>query len=138
MCSDIELVDFKEVHELFLVESLTNEDIEDGLEPMEIELKVGYTKHAIERMFNSYGRQCEFEDVENLIIKKTDSIMTIKNNEEFALVNENQTLVLVCEMIQKDGMTILSIITVIRKVFVDKNFNEHEKKVWLNKETKAY
>ncbi|WPS85585.1 hypothetical protein SMD22_00565 (plasmid) [Brevibacillus halotolerans] len=128
--------DFKEVHNLIIKEKLTGEEIEEGLEPEEMYMKVCVTKHAFKRMNHDYGRQCDWSDVEDLILNKGHKLFNMKNNDEFAMVNDNKTLALICSVYLYKGEILLILETVIRKVIVVNDI-EVEKKVWLNETTKC-
>jgi hypothetical protein len=126
--------DFVEIKHLVIKEQLSLEDIEDGIEPEEIDLKVAITDHAYKRMNDTVGRDCEWERVEELILEKGNVIFDIKNGEEFILVNDKQTLALVCQMHMQQGVPVLILVTVIRKIYIDKYNQEREKRVYIDKE----
>ena len=125
--------DFREVKNVVITETLTQEDIEDGLEAEQLDLQVAVTSHAHARMNNTEGRDCEWELVEDLIVEKGNVLFNVKNGEEFILVNRKQTLALVCQMHQQNGVAVLVLITVIRKVYMDSNLEEREKRVYVDK-----
>lgn len=125
--------DFREVRNVRITETLSQEDIEDGLEAEQIDLQVALTSHALDRMNDTEGRDCEWELVEDLIVRKGNVLFSVKNGEEFLLVNEKQTLALVCQMHQQNGIAVLVLITVIRKVYMDRNLQEREKRVYVDK-----
>ncbi|MFF2532259.1 hypothetical protein ACFVS2_25450 [Brevibacillus sp. NPDC058079] len=127
--------DFKEVHDLVIKEQLTEEEIEEGLDPEEMVVKVCVTGHAYKRINHDYGRQCEWNDVEDLILEKGHKLFNMKTDDEFAIVNDNKTMVLICKLYPYKGELVLILETIIRKVIIV-NDREVEKKVWLNKETK--
>ncbi|WCF11634.1 hypothetical protein NDS46_30270 (plasmid) [Paenibacillus thiaminolyticus] len=106
---------FKEVHDYFIQE---RQEIQEGLEPQEILVRVGVTNHAYDRMFNTYGRQCEWSDVEDLILQKGHKLFNIRIGENLSFVNHDHTLVVVCNLQAYQGYLVLSIITVVRKVAV--------------------
>ncbi|PLS19024.1 hypothetical protein CVD28_01065 [Bacillus sp. M6-12] len=131
--------DFVEVKDVLIEETLSAEDIEDGLEPEELVLKVALTKHSNDRMNDSEGRDCEWSLVQNLLWDKSDILFKVKNGEEFVMVNDKHTLALVCKMHQQNGVAVLILITVIRKVYMDNNYQEHEKRVYIDrKSNKVY
>lgn len=130
--------DFHTARTISLVEKLGPEEIAEDLEPMEYDVVLGYSKHAIDKMMNTYGRQCEFEVVEELVKGKANEILEIKTDETFALLNKNGTLALICRLFKQNGELILSITTVIRNVIVDASYNEIEKKVWISRGTRIY
>lgn len=120
--------DFKEVKHLSLV-ALD----EDG-EEFEFDVKVAYSSHAWYRMYDEQNRYCESEDVENLIRKKANEILEIKNKEQFVIVDDmaNPKLAVVCQMHNQDGFTVIIVITVIHKVlFVGSQIIE--KRVFIDK-----
>lgn len=127
--------DFKEVKEYVIREQLSVEDIEDGLEPEEINLKVCLTKHVLDRMEGTYGRQCEWVDIEDLILAKAHKLFEVKSGEEIAIVNETKTLVLFCQIYLYKGELVMKLKTVVRKVIVVNN-KEIEKRVWVNQKTR--
>lgn len=120
--------DFKEVKEVTI-----REEYEGEVE--EVVVKVCITKHAYDRMYNTFGRQCEWEDVEDLILEKGSAIFDVKNREEFALVNASRTLALICRLYLYKGEVVLVLKTVIRKVTLD-NGIEVEKKIRVTRNTK--
>lgn len=123
--------DFEEVYDLFVEEKLTEEEIAEGLEPMDIHFKIALTYHACKRMYDDYERFCDYELVEALIMEKADQIMSIAGGEEFILLNNKQTLGVVCEMHFQEGMNVIIIRTVIRKVFgtMKIRFDNEKKKI---------
>jgi hypothetical protein len=127
--------DFKEVHELVIKEKLSEEEMAEGLEPEEMFVKVCVSDHAYGRITNDFGRQCEWSDVEDLILAKGHKLFSMKTEDEFAIVNENKTLVLICKLYAYKGELVLVLKTIIRKVIVVGD-HEVEKRVWLSKETK--
>lgn len=136
MSNLMSLNDFYEVNELFLQESLTEEEKEEGLEPMEEFIKVCVTKHAFERMNCNFERFCEYEWVEKLILKKATEILNLPMNKDFVLMAEDHKLAVVGRMEMIDGYLSLVLITVIRNIIVDGNGNEVEKRVWVRKNSK--
>lgn len=125
--------DFVEVKDVLIKETLSPEDLEEGLEAEELELKVALTKHSYDRMNDSEGRDCEWSLVQDLLWDKSDILFEVKNGEEFIIVNDNQTLALVCQMHQQNGVAVLILITVIRKVYLDNNYQECEKRVYIDR-----
>lgn len=118
--------DFKEVKEVIIRDEFDEEVV----------VKVCVTNHAYDRMYNTYGRQCEWEDVEDLILEKGCKLFDVKNREEFALVNAKRTLALICRLyLYKEGEVVLVLKTVIRKVTMN-NGVEVERKVRLTRNTK--
>lgn len=127
----MELKDFKEVKELFLEERLSPEEIAEGLEPISEIFKVCITKHAWERMECELDRNCDYSLVESLIVFKANEIINLPMNEDFVLLSSDSKLAVVGNLSKIDGHLAITIITVIRKIFIDKNGNEVEKKVWV-------
>lgn len=125
------LRDFKEVKELYLEEKLTEEEIAEGFEPMEEFFKVCITKHAWERMNCELERNCDYLWVENLMISKANEILNVPMNEDFILLSSDSKLAVAGVLSRVDGNLAIILKTVIRKVFIDKNGNEVEKKVWI-------
>lgn len=131
MCKkEVELSDFREVKYVEVKEILTKEDIEEGMEPENMFLTVGLTGHAYGRMYKTENRWVNWSDVEDLIIYKSNAFFEAPMGEEFILLNNEKTLAIVGELTRnKNGEIIYSIITIIRKVFLDQNGNELERKV---------
>lgn len=132
MCKSLyELRDFREVKELYLEERLTAEEIEEGLEPIQEFFKVCITKHAYERMFCELDRNCDYLWVEDLLISKANELMSLSMNEDFVLLTQDKKLAVVGLVTNIEGNLSIILKTVIRKIFIDKNGNEVEKKVWV-------
>lgn len=127
--------DFVEIKNVMIEETLSPEDIEDGLEAEQLDLKVALTSHAYERMNDTEGRDCEWGLAEELILDKSDVLFNVKNGEEFVLINDKQTLALICQIHQQNGVAVLILITVIRKVYLDKKHRERERKVYINRDS---
>jgi hypothetical protein len=128
--------DFREVHDLLIKEKLSEEDIEEGLEPEEVFLKVCLSSHAYKRIYNDFGRQCDWESVEDLILEKGHMLFSLKTDEEFAIKNSDDTLVLICKLYPNKGDLVLVLETVIRQVII-LNGKEVEKKVKVTRNTKT-
>lgn len=130
--------DYAKVIELEAVEKLSVEDMEDGLEPMAMTLKLCLPEHVFKRM-NKFGRQFDMEDVIDLVDAKSHKLFDLSHGSEFAIVNEMNTLGLVCHLYNvkdqnsKEQVLALVLSTVIRKVIVDKNHREYERKVYFDK-----
>lgn len=124
-----ELKDFKEVKSVYLTETLSKEDLEEGLEPISEFCHVCITKHAWERMNSYENRFCEYEWVENLILSKSTEILNLPMNEDFILLSKDSKLAVVGVLNLINGELSIIIKTVIRKIFIDKDGNEIEKKV---------
>jgi len=129
------LKDFKEVKDLYLEEVLTEEEMEEGLEPMEEFFKVCVTKHAYERMNAEFSRNCEYQLVEDLLLSKANEIMSLSMNEDFVILSDDKKLAVVGLMERIEGETAIILKTVIRKVYMDSNGNEIEKRVWVKKDS---
>lgn len=125
------LKDFKEVKDLYLEEKLSAEEIADGFEPMQEMFKVCLTKHAWQRMNTQLERNCEYEWVENLMSSKANEILNMSLNEDFVLLSNDCKLAVVGLLSRIDGEIAIILKTVIRKVFIDKNGNEVEKRVFV-------
>jgi len=129
--------DFKLVEDIVIQEELTQEEIEDGITPFEMDVKVCFTSHAYDRIYNTYGRQCEKEAVLDLIREKGHKLFDLKSGEEFAILNESKTLGLVCKLYQYEDILVLVLPTIIRNVVVGKDYKEYEKKVYITRNTKC-
>lgn len=116
---DFDYSDYKEVHDLFVQEKLTEEDIEDGLEPEEMLVRVCLTKHAYDRMYNTFGRQCEWSEVEDLIIQKGHKLFQMKNGEHMAFYSDDQSLAVTCHVIIRKNELALEVKTVVRNVSIN-------------------
>lgn len=116
---DFDYSDYREVHDLFVQEKLTEEDIEDGLEPEEMLVRVCLTKHAYDRMYNTFGRQCEWSEVEDLLLEKGHFIFEKKTGEHIAFVSKDQTLAVTCIVHVRKGEVALIVKTVVRNVVID-------------------
>jgi hypothetical protein len=128
--------DFVEVKDIMIEETLSAEDIEEGLEPEQLDMKVAITGHAYNRMNDSEGRDCEWNLVQDLLWDKSDILFKVKNGEEFIIVNDKQTLALVCNMHMQNGIAVLILVSVIRNIYVDTNMKERERRVRLKKDHK--
>lgn len=123
--------DFKEVKELYLEERLTEEEVAEGLEPIEEFFKVCVTKHAWQRMNNELERNCDYEWVQDLMVSKSNEILNVPMNEDFVLLSSDCKLAVVGLLTKIEGELAIILKTVIRKVFIDKYGNEIEKRVWV-------
>ncbi|WCK57187.1 hypothetical protein PP175_28785 (plasmid) [Aneurinibacillus sp. Ricciae_BoGa-3] len=129
--------DFKEVKEVMIEETLSQEEINEGLEPETLFLKVALTGHAYDRMNNTAGRDCEWMHVEDLIVEKGNQLFNVKYGEEFVMINDTQTIAVVARMHRQYGDCVLILETVIRNVIMDRNLRERENKVSVNKRIKV-
>lgn len=125
------LRDFREVKDLYLEEKLSAEEIAEGFEPMQEVFKVCITKHAWERMNTQLERNCEYEWVENLMSSKANELLNMSMNEDFILLSNDCKLAVAGVLSRVEGEIAIILKTVIRKVFIDKNGNEVEKRVWV-------
>ncbi|MBP1308926.1 hypothetical protein JOD82_001946 [Paenibacillus sp. 1182] len=128
--------DFREVRELIIKEKLSEEELMEGLEEEEMFVKVCLTKHAHYRMNNNFGRQCDWEEIEDLILEKGHLLFDLKTDEEFALKNSDKTLVLICKLHPYNGDLVLILESVIRKVIMIEGM-EFKKIVPIPKDTKV-
>lgn len=127
------LRDFKEVKDLYLEEKLTQDEINEGLEPYGDLFKIAITKHAYQRMNEEIDRFCDWDDVEGLILSKSTELINAPQNEDLVLLREDFKLAVCCIIKNIEGFPTIVIKTVIRKVFFDNNGNEMEKNVFINK-----
>lgn len=125
--------DFKRVKEFEVKEELTKEELEEGLEPEVMNLKVCITDHA-DRRSKQFDRFFEWSDVEDLILEKAHKFFQIKSGSEFAIRNEKSTLAVICKLLVYQGEVVLVIKTVVRKVTVTEH-GEKEKKVYVTRKT---
>lgn len=129
--------DFAMVKDMEIEEKLTEEEIQEGIEPFTMNVKVCITSHVLHRKEHTYGRQFEWYMVEDLLKEKGHKLFNMKNGDEFAIVNDDRTLALICKLYCYDGELVLVLKTVIRNVIVDEHYQEHEKKVWISRRTKC-
>lgn len=120
--------DFISVKDIILTEKLSEEEIEEGLEPLESFFKVCLTKHSYERMYGEQNRFAPYELVEDLIISKSNEIINTSLNEEFILLSNDRKLAIPCIINKVQGEYAIIIKTVIRKVYY-KDGIEYEKTV---------
>lgn len=125
---DFDHSDYGEVIELFIEEELCLEDIEDGIEPEELLVRVCLTGHACERMYNTFGRQTDRSDIEDLVYSKKDALFTLRDGEDFYLINDERTLALPMVAFFGDGSLHLVAKTVTRNVSIQSGV-EIERKV---------
>lgn len=133
MLSFESLRDFREIKDVYLEEKLTQEDINEGLEPYGDLFKVAITNHAYQRMNEEIDRFCDWEDVESLLLEKSTEIINASQKEEFILLRDDLKLAVVCIVKNIEGFSTIVLKTVIRKVFFDNNGDEKEKIVFVNK-----
>lgn len=130
--NEISLSDFAQVEDLVVPEVLCEEELAKGTLPEDDFYKIAFSKHACQRM-EEEGRDCELELVMQLFRDKYEPLVDINNGEEFILMRDDKKLAVVCEMHMQAGLPkIITVITVIRKVIVDENYNEIEKRVFIN------
>ena len=125
-------VDFKRVIDMEIVEKLS----EDGIDPFSMDLKVGLSSHAVQRMEDTEGRWVENEDLIDLLQKKGHKLFDVSVGEEVAIVRDDSKLAIIGKLYQTDDTLILAVMTIIRKVIV-KEGREIEKCVFIKKGTKA-
>ncbi|ADO59692.1 hypothetical protein [Paenibacillus polymyxa] len=128
--------DFREVRELMIKEKLSEEELMEGLEAEEVFVKVCITDHVYNRMNNSFGRQCNWEMIEDLILEKGHLLFELKFDEEFAMKNSDGTLALICKLYPHNGELVLILETVIRTVIII-NGKEVDKQVKVYRSTKT-
>lgn len=124
--------DFREVKDIVLKEKLSEEEIEEGLEPLESFFKVCITGHAFNRMYGEQERYAPYELVEDLIVSKATEIINTSTNEEFILLSSDKKLAVPCIIQKIEGEYAIIIKTVIRKVYY-KDGIECEKTVGFRK-----
>lgn len=125
------LNDFKEVRFMEITEVLSIEDIEEGLNPITYGFNVAFTCHALRRMHDDFDRQCDFEDVMDLLSSKT-SITEQSIHAEFSVLRKDFKLKIPCVMEIINGEYVLIVKTVIRNVKII-NGVEVESKVSITK-----
>lgn len=128
--------DFREVKFLELKEILTEDEIEDGLEPISEIFRVCITHHAHKRMYSQRERYCEYEWVENLFISKATAILNSPMNEEILLISDDKKIAIVFQLTKVQGELSIVMISVIRNVIIDDNGTEKELKNRSNKQGK--
>ena len=106
--------DFAEIKSIFVEEVLCKEDLEEGLEPMIFEVKVALTSHAMKRMYSTENRDIEWEEIETILLKAGDSLLSLKNGEVFNIATKDDTVAIVGNVHYQDGDFILIVHTIIR------------------------
>ncbi len=132
--NELDLRDFALIKDVTLQEALDEETLAEGIEPMVIMFKVAITRHAYDRMYNCDNRYCDWEMVEDLIREKGNQLLDVRNGEEFVMLNDKETLAVVCSINIQEGMCIIAVHTVIRKVYSNRYNIEAEAKVFIDKE----
>lgn len=120
--------DFREVKFLELNEILTEDEVEDGLEPISEIFRVCITNHAYRRMYGERERFCEYEWVENLFISKSTAILNAPMNEDIVLISDDKKIAIVFQLTKVQGELSIVMISVIRNVIIDNNGKEKELK----------
>lgn len=120
--------------QVLFTEILSEEDILDGREPEVFSPKVFYSYHAIQRMEECLGRQCDYGDIEDLLISNPH-IISMGFRKPFAIMRDDLMLAVLCEFEIIDGEMAFHIITVIRKVEIV-NGEEVEEKIALKRLSK--
>lgn len=128
--------DFERVLEVEIQETLTEEDIQDGIEPMSFDLVIGLSKHAVIRMEDTANRWVDDEDIKDLMVQKGDRLLDLKLGEEVAIVRDDKKLAVVGTLYQQENQLIFSTATVIRNVIMV-NGQEVEKRVYITRNTKC-
>lgn len=111
----LEGADFQQREQIYIKEILSKEDEEDELEAMEYIFDVYFPIHALYRMENTEGRQCEMKDVLELLTSNPH-IANVKLREEFSIVRKDFKLAIPCIFDVVNGVYSLIVKTVIRKV----------------------
>ena len=133
MLSFESLRDFREIKDVYLEEKLTQEEIDEGLEPYGDLFKVAITNHSYQRMNEEIDRFCDWEDIEDLLLEKSTQIINASQKEEFILLRDDLRLAIVCIIENIEGFSTIVLKTVIRKVFFDDNGNEKERRVFVDR-----
>ena len=104
--------DFKEVKNIFIEEKLSEEEKEEGLEPLLYDIKVCFTNHAYHRM---HDRDIDWEDdIETLLLLAGNDLLTVKNKEKVAIATKDFTFVVIGHIHYQDGNLALIIHTIIK------------------------
>lgn len=106
--------DFKEVKNIFIEEKLSEEEKEEGLEPLLFDIKVCLTNHAYHRMYNTENRDVDWEDIETLLLLAGNDLLTVKNKEKVAIATKDFTFVIIGHIHYQDGDLALIIHTIIK------------------------
>lgn len=93
--------DFRKVTSVFV-----GEDLE--------EVKLAYTGHALERMYDTEKRGVEEIEIETLLMKAYDSLLDLSVGDEFVVVTNNMELAVAGVMYSQDFQAVLILKTVIR------------------------
>lgn len=129
---EVDFSDFKQVLYVEVSDILTEEMIEEGIEEADnMILTVGLTNHAYKRVYDTENRWVDVVDINKLIKDKGDVFFKVPMGEEFIIANEERTLAILGVLRRFKAEVVFEVITVIRKVFVDKYGIEREKKVFL-------
>lgn len=124
---EIDLRDYRDVRMMMISETL-----EDG-ETDSMDLYVALTSHAYKRMNEEVSRDCEWEQVENLIIDCGSQLFDVKLGEDILLINDSMTLAITGKLHAEKGKMIFIVFSIIHKILRtgDKII---EKKVYINEE----
>lgn len=106
--------DFKKVYSIFIDEKLTEDEISEGLEAMNFEIKVCFTTHAIERCNDELEREVDPAEVVSLFLKAGSSLLNIKNGVDFTVASRDKTFAVMGVMHYQDGNPHLIIKTAVR------------------------
>ena len=116
---DFDYSDYREIRDLYIKERLTDEDLEEGLEPEEILVRVCLTSHAYDRMNNEFGRQCEWNEVEDLLLEKGHHLFVKKTGEHIAFIGHERSLAVTCIVHMLKGEVALIVKSVVRNVRIE-------------------
>lgn len=106
--------DFKEVKSIFVEEVLCEEDLEEGLTSEIFEIKVALTSHAVERMYDTENRDVDWEEVESVLLTAGQSLLDLRNGEEFNVFTSDKTFAIIGNAHYQDGGLVLIVHTIIR------------------------
>lgn len=106
--------DFKTVKTLFVKEELSAEDISEGLEAILFEIRVCFTTHAWNRMFNSINRSVDMEEVLEMLLLAGSKLLELKNGAECIVVTKDMKSAVVGNIHYQDGCPCLILSSVIR------------------------
>lgn len=106
--------DFKEVKTIFIEETLEEEDLLEGLVPEIYEVKIALTTHAVERMYDTENRDVEWDEVETVLLKAGEELLSLKNGQEFNIFTSDKTFAILGNAHYQDGNLVLIVHTIIR------------------------
>ena len=106
--------DFASVKSIFVEETLNKEALKEGLEPILFEVKVALTSHAVGRMYDTENRDVDWEEVEEVLLTAGESLLGLKNGEEFNVFTSDKTFAIIGNAHYQDGNLVLVVYTIIR------------------------